>query len=112
MRMLLEIFGLGLARAVLHQAERADGHDRADDEQKHRALAAVTRVRVAPAGIQPPAGGEGQHRSGELDHARGGHRRKNPQPSASVAAVAMRSSAMTVTTRAPAPLATFLKVRT
>src|SRR5690348_10613457 len=115
MRTLLEDFELALARMVVERSERVDAHDRGDDEQQDGALAAVA-VRVLRPAVEPQGEGEDEDRRGELDQAPGGdrlaHRRKNPQPRASVAALAMRSSAMTVRTTAPAPLATFLKVRT
>src|SRR4051812_19880387 len=88
---------LALSRVIVEPAERVDAHDRGDDEQDHRALAAVS-LRAFGAPVEPDAGGEQDDRRGELDHSPSGHdagHRLSPSaPRAAVMSVATMSSAM------------------
>src|SRR3954454_6614673 len=120
-----------LARVVIESAQRVDTHDRRNHEQQDRALASVALVGGLAAAIQPDARGKDDHGCGELDHAADVHwaislksglvectitlrpfartacqRRSHCAPMASVARVAIKSSAMRPSTTAPAPLAT------
>src|SRR4029078_8166939 len=67
----LQISGVCGALMIFEPAPGVDGHDRADGEQDHRALAAVA-VRLVAAAIDPHARGDDQHRDGKLDQRLGG----------------------------------------
>src|SRR6266404_8537752 len=94
---------------IVERAERVRAHDRCDHEHDHGALAAVAFTPGVAATVEEYAGAKDQNRGHQLDHAPGGHggrhRLKNPQLTASVTALAKRSSTMRPSTTAPAPLA-------
>src|SRR5579864_7518701 len=73
MRVLLEIFRLGLARVIIEAAERMDRHDERDYEEDDRALVAVAAAVGGLAPVKDDPGTKDHNGGRKLDHPAVGH---------------------------------------